>query len=45
MIHSIADRYPWHLMQMQFPFSEQGVTEATEAAMAMRCIKATIVPG
>ena len=44
MIHRIADRYPWHLMQMQFPFSEEGVSQATEAAMAMRCIKATIVP-
>ena len=45
MIHRVTERYPWHLMQMQFPFSEEGVTEATEAAMAMQCIKATIVPG
>jgi threonine dehydrogenase-like Zn-dependent dehydrogenase len=44
MIQRVGDRYPWHLMQMQFPFSEQGVSEATEAAMSMRCIKATIVP-
>ena len=45
MIHRVVERYPWHLMQTQFPFSEQGITEAVEAAMAMRCIKATIVPG
>ena len=44
MIQRVGDRYPWHLMQMQFPFSEEGVSEATEAAMTMRCIKATIVP-
>ena len=44
MIHRVAERYPWHLMQMQFPFSEEGVAEATEAARAMRCIKATIIP-
>jgi len=31
-------------MQVQFLFSEAGITKATEAAMAMRCIKATIVP-
>ena len=44
MMHRIADRFPWHLMQMPFPFSETGVIEATESAMAMKCIKATIVP-
>ena len=44
MLHRIGDRYPWHLMQTLFPFSEEGVVEATEAAMAMRCVKATIVP-
>jgi len=44
MLHRIGDRYPWHLMQKRFPFSEEGVVEATEAAMEMRCVKATIVP-
>jgi len=45
MLHRVGDRYPWHLMQILFSFSEEGVVEATEAAMAMRCVKATIVPG
>ena len=45
MIHRIGERYPWHLMQVEFPFSQEGVAAATEAAMDMRCIKATIVPG
>jgi len=44
MLHRVGERYPWHMMQTLFPFSEEGVVEATEAAMAMRCVKATIVP-
>jgi len=44
MLHRVGDRYPWHLMQKCFPFSEEGVSAATEAAMRMRCVKATIVP-
>lgn len=44
MLHKVQDRYPWDLMQRIFPFSEEGVTQATEEAMAMRCVKATIVP-
>jgi hypothetical protein len=36
--------YPWHLLQVEFPLSEQGVAEAIEEAMAMQCVKATIVP-
>ena len=44
LLHRVRDRYPWHLMQMEFPFSEEGIHEATQAAMEMRCIKATIVP-
>jgi hypothetical protein len=31
-------------MQKLFPFSEDGVAAATEAASRMRCVKATIVP-
>ena len=44
MIHRARNRYPWHMMQTKFPFSDEGVAEAIEAAMAMRCVKATIMP-
>ena len=44
MLGRTRDRYPWHLMQTRFPFSEAGIMEATQSAMAMRCVKATIVP-
>ena len=44
MLDRIHDRYPWHLMQTQFPFSEEGVTEAVQCAMEMECVKATIIP-
>ena len=44
MLHRVTDRYPWHLMQTEFPFTEEGVDEAVQVAMTMRCIKATIVP-
>ena len=44
LLHRIKDLYPWELIQMEFPFSEEGIYEATQAAMEMRCVKATIVP-
>jgi threonine dehydrogenase-like Zn-dependent dehydrogenase len=44
MLDRARDRYPWHKMQTRFPFTEEGVTEATQSAMSMRCVKATIVP-
>lgn len=44
MLHRTRNRYPWHLLQMEFPFSEEGVVGAIEAAIAMSCVKATIVP-
>jgi hypothetical protein len=31
-------------MQTRFPFSEDGIAQAIDAARAMRCVKATIVP-
>jgi hypothetical protein len=31
-------------MQTLFPFTETGVAEAIDAAMAMRTVKSTIVP-
>lgn len=44
MLNRVGNRYPWEQMQTEFPFTEAGVTEATQTAMAMQCIKATIVP-
>ena len=44
MIHRAGERYPWHLMQKQFSFTREGVAQAAEEAIAMRCVKATIVP-
>ena len=43
MLQRVADRYPWGRMQTVFDFSSQGVTDATESAIQMRCVKATIV--
>ena len=44
MMHRASKRYPWSLMQKEFPFSAEGIVDATESAQAMRCVKATIVP-
>jgi threonine dehydrogenase-like Zn-dependent dehydrogenase len=44
MLHRVRNQYPWHLLQTEFPFSEDGLVAAIDAAMAMRCVKATIVP-
>ncbi len=44
MLQRVQDQYPWEKMQTRFPFTEDGVQEATQSAMAMRCVKATIVP-
>ncbi len=44
MLDRARDRYPWHLMQTTFPFTEAGVSDAIQSAMAMRCVKATIIP-
>ena len=44
LIDRARDRYPWHLLQSRFPFTEDGVDDAVQSAMAMRCVKATIVP-
>ena len=37
------DRYPFRELQTRFPFSEDGIQAAIDAAGAMRCVKATIV--
>ena len=44
MIQRAAERYPWEIMQVEFPFTETGLVEATDTAIAMQCVKATIVP-
>ena len=44
MLDRIAERYPWSKLQQTFPFTEEGVMEATQSAMEMRCVKATITP-
>ena len=44
MLDVARDRYPWEEMQTLFPFTEAGVADAIDAAMAMRAVKATIVP-
>ena len=44
MLERIAERYPWSKLQQTFPFTEEGVMEATQSAMEMRCVKATITP-
>ncbi|MCZ6679522.1 MAG: zinc-binding dehydrogenase [Candidatus Poribacteria bacterium] len=44
MLDRARNRYPWHRIQTRFPFTEAGIAEATQSAMDMRCVKATIVP-
>ena len=44
MLARTGNRYPWHLMQEIFSFGAKGIATATEAAMKMHCVKATIVP-
>ncbi len=44
MLNRARDRYPFAELQTRFPFTEDGINEAIDAARAMRCVKATIVP-
>ena len=44
MLDRARDRYPWSRLQTVFPFTSDGVAEAVQCAMEMRCVKATIVP-
>ncbi|MEM7041901.1 MAG: zinc-binding dehydrogenase [Pseudomonadota bacterium] len=44
MLDRARDRFPWTEMQTLFPFTEAGVSEAIESAIAMKSVKATIVP-
>jgi threonine dehydrogenase-like Zn-dependent dehydrogenase len=43
MLSRARDRYPFREMQTRFPFSEQGITDAVDAARTMRSVKSTIV--
>ncbi len=43
-LHSVQSAYDWSKMQRVFPLSESGVAAAIESAVAMECVKATIVP-
>ena len=45
MMHRVGEKYPWELAQQRFPFSVEGLVEATTTAREQRCLKATIVPG
>jgi threonine dehydrogenase-like Zn-dependent dehydrogenase len=44
MMHRVGEKYPWELVQQRFPFSVEGLVEATKTAGEQRCLKATIVP-
>ena len=44
LLDRTRDRYPWDQMQTLFPFSEEGINDATQTALAMQSIKSTIVP-
>ena len=45
LLHRAVDRYPWDLMQEEFPLTEAGVAQAVADANAMKVVKATIRPG
>ena len=44
LLYRARDRYPWLSMQTLFPFTEQGIARAIDAARRMRTVKSTIVP-
>ena len=44
MLYRGRDKYPFLDMQTVYPFTEEGVSQAVEDAMAMRTVKSTIVP-
>ena len=44
MLDRARHRYPWDRIQTCFPFTEEGIMDAVESAMAMRSVKAAIVP-
>ncbi len=44
MLYRTRDKYPWLAIQTVYPFSEEGVSQAVQDAMAMKTVKSTIVP-
>ena len=44
MLYKTRNKYPWLEMQTIYPFTQSGVTQAVEDAMAMRTVKSTILP-
>ena len=44
LLDRARDRYPWQQMQSRFAFTQEGIADATQSAMQMRCVKATIIP-
>jgi threonine dehydrogenase-like Zn-dependent dehydrogenase len=44
MLQRARSKYRFQDMQQRFPYSEDGIVAAIDAAKAMRCVKATIVP-
>ncbi len=44
MLHRAVDKYPWDLMQEEFPLTEAGVAQAVADANTMKVVKATIRP-
>ena len=43
MLQRARHRFPWHEMQMLFPFSEQGIADGIASALEMRSVKSTIL--
>ncbi|MBD3678678.1 MAG: alcohol dehydrogenase catalytic domain-containing protein [Rhodobacteraceae bacterium] len=44
MLWQARDRYPWLDMQTLYDFTEEGVAQAVQDAMAMKTVKSTIIP-
>ncbi|MFO1320327.1 MAG: zinc-binding dehydrogenase [Burkholderiales bacterium] len=44
MLYRTRSKYPWLETQTVYPFTQAGVTQAVEDAMAMKTVKSTIVP-
>ena len=44
MLDQARDRYPFHEMQTLYDFTETGLGQAIDDAMAMRTVKSTLIP-
>jgi threonine dehydrogenase-like Zn-dependent dehydrogenase len=43
MLDRARDRFPWEKMQTRFEFSESGIQDAIDTALAMKSVKSTII--